>query len=255
MAMTKTTVLKRFWKYLQVQYKIFVKSFTDTSYVNAISIVSDAGIVVIYLMLTALFSAVISGTFSAIDQFAQSFIGKSQFVLQSAVIIRSLGVMLLHYLLIAVTYSVLTGITWMMLLKKKITVKGLWRYTWKTIVYLFTAMLVLYAIMWLFKDGVWQLINFVILAFVLFILPVFHILQVQKDTKIVEALTFFFKYFKHFILPGSIMIVVFNVLVMSTSIFNAISVGVESLMTIIVALFVVSWARRYLSLLVRWLQR
>lgn len=238
-------------KYFIKQWEILKHSVTETSKANLVSIVCDLGIIIVYLILTSLFSSMIASTFSSINQLVKQFTGKPTLLLNSAVILRTVGVMILYYLLVAIVYSVLNAITWLRFMKKKITANVLFSFTKQTIGYLFAALLIVYSVHWLFIDVVWQVIDFVIIVLVVWILPILHVRYLEKKTFLLKSIGFFFKQFKHLILPGLVVLILVNLLVFSTFLFGFISQHVENILTIVVALFALSWARRYMMLVVR----
>lgn len=247
-------------KYFRKEFGNFKKSIGETSVLNLFSIISDFLVALSYFLFTGFFSNFLVLLFNNIENHSDFLVVLPEFLIQFILVAISAGLLLVAYSFVVVAYSIFQSFVWFKFLGKKFSVKLLMRFLNRTLVFAFLVSAIVYFVSFVFVSPIWEIIGFVVLLLFIWILPILHIKSIISTKygifrDISLSVKLFFKKFKYFIVPGLVILTVFNALVMSTTLFRNAGANVENVITMLVAFAVLSWAKRYMIIIVRSLEK
>lgn len=245
-----------FGKYLVKHYELFIRSLKMISWLNLLSVLGDVSIVLSLLLFKILSEFIFTKAFINTDL---TLVGQSTFsgiLINGFFIFLALGGIFMTYILGVSFFTLVNSYVWMRYMKVNTSLKKIGTILKHNSILIGLTLVLLYLMRIMLKDPLWAYVDFFIIIIVVLILPFMHIrflLGKQKKTFLLigSSFKFFFSKFKHLIIPGFVMLMVFNVLVMSTSLFSFIPDMINNLLIIILALLALSWIRQYLIVLVK----
>ncbi len=256
MISAKEKALKKIKTVLLHHWTQVKKVAIETSFLDLLSMGMDTAVVASYFIFMAIFSRVLASSFSRLDELIVEYMQQPQILLQGAVVMRSVGLMLLSYLCFVAAYSLLNGFLWIKLMGRKPSFYLIWGFLKQNGVFALVFLAVIYGVRMLFVDPVWQIIDFLFIVVSVAVLGLMHIRLLDGNEKrpirlVFTTYGFFFRNLKKLIIPGIVMLAIFNIIVMSTVVFGAVSQYFEYFMTLVFSLFAISVIRRYLIIVVR----
>lgn len=251
---------KRLKTFFSRQLKIFRLSISQTSFLNLLSILCDAAVLFSYSLATAFFSYLFRSFFSDIDVLASSFLGRSDVLLQASVFVLGMGFILLSYAATILVYSLLQGFIFTKYLKKEYNLNIVFSFMKKNIAYAFLTLIIIYLFRFLLVEPFWQFANFMVIVFFVWSLPVAHVRAIMNPSEktfknVFASIKLFFSHLKKLLFPALVVVIIMTILLAFTLVFGLVSYDLEMFMTFLIGLAVLSWAKRYMIIVVRLLEK
>ncbi len=245
---------------LSREFKIFRLSISQTSLANFLSILCDTAIIISYYLATSFFSNILVRIFSDPTTIGGTILGRSEFLFQSTTFILSIGFLFASYFITIVAYSLLQGFVFSKYLKKEYGIDVLLYFLKNNLVYAFLTLFVIFLVRFLFADPLWRFVNLGIIILFVLSLPIFHkIAFTNKKGKIYanikKSLGILFSNIRQVLFSAFIIAIVMTALLSFTMVFGLVSYDLEMFMTFFIGLAVLSWAKRYMIILVRLIEK
>ena len=236
--------------FFEKQKMSLVNSFNSISYDNIISILCDLGIIIFWMISVSIFNQIVAHTFADMDQLLMNFINRPTFLLQSAMVLMSVGLMLLTYAVFVIIYSLLNTYTWMRLSKKKVIFRKIWDSMKQNLFLAAFSLLMIYFIRFLMEDGIWEFVVILYIFFLVNLLTIMHVRIAEKKdagklNNIKQSLRILKGNLGSIIFMSFVSLVVVTIVSSLSLIFMNLSSGLESFSVIILTLIAISWVRLY----------